>query len=171
MEIREAKNVEDSKVLKAAKQLNIAAIALMAGAFIGCAGWVVTPEKVKQQIAPFWIAGLGGVGFLFNRKIVEIRNGRLAVGDLNAVIASYILMRPEEEARFASVAEYVSGDKSLTDLPVIRDTVDAAVGQKVSAHVENFDRVASAREALVRREIQPATEPQRILDPAWEAPV
>ncbi len=171
VQIRPTKTKDESKVLRAAKQSDKFAIALVLAGFIGFAGWFVVPKEIKEKITPIALAGFGGVGFVFRIKLLQIRDGRLAVGDIDEGFINYALMRPEDEARFAAVADYVSGDKPLGDLPAIRNTVDAAVGEKVSAHVENFERVARARESLIRSEIQPTAEPQRVLDPAWEAPV
>jgi len=152
VEIRRAKNAEESTTLQAAKQSDVVAIGLAAAGFICCAGWFVTPKDIKEKITPIALAGFGGVGFVFKMKLVQIKDGRVAIGDLNQAITNYALLKPGDEDRLAEVGDFVAGRRPIAEMPIVKEAINAGVGQKVNAHIAELERFAAAREALAKSE-------------------
>jgi hypothetical protein len=150
MEIRQAKDASESSTLKAAKQSDFFAIGLAAAGFICCAGWFVTPKDIKEKITPIALAGFGGVGFVFKMKLVQIKDGRLAIGDLNEAVTNYALLKPDEEMRLAAVGEFVAGRKNIAEMPIVQSAINTEVAQRVSDRIGELERVAAAKETLVK---------------------
>jgi hypothetical protein len=154
VEIRRAKDLGESTTIKAAKQSDVFAIGLAAAGFVCCAGWFVTPQAIKDKLTPIALAGFGGVGFVFKMKLVQIKDGRLAIGDLDNAIENYALLKPEDGHRLAEVGEYVAGRKPISEMPIVKEAINAQVAQQVSAHINNLERAAATKPSNAEELIQ-----------------
>lgn len=171
MEIKAAKNAENSETIKEAKRSERLALGLLIGSILIPVIWVVVPEQIKAKMTPFIAIGGAGVATAFQRGAIKIKNGRMAVGDLPDIVKNYVLLPAGEAALLKTVKPFVEGTQRLQDLPDVRSLIDSAVKDATKPTAENLmhERV----QGLLRSQKMAGDETQsaRILDPSWQAPV
>jgi hypothetical protein len=133
VEVKQAKNADESNTLKAAKSTERLAIALIVTCFALCGGWFVTPKEIKDKVTPIALFGLGGVGYLFREKIVRIKDGRLALGDLEKSVEHVALLKVGEAARLENIKPFLEGKVPIERLPQVQLAIANQVEAKIAA--------------------------------------
>lgn len=129
MEIKTAKDPTQSDTLIEAKRSERLALGLLIGSVSATVIWFAVPENIKAKMTPFLsVAGLG-VATAFQKGLIKIKNGRMAVGDLPEVIKNYALLPAGEAKLLNTVKPFVEGNLKLQELPEVRSLIEAAVSE------------------------------------------
>lgn len=131
MEIKTAKTPSESETIREAKRSEQLALGLLIGSVLIPVVWFAVPEQVKAKMAPFIAIGGGAVATAFQRGLIKIKNGRMAVGDLPEVVKNYALLPAGEARRLENLKPFVEGLQSFEELPQVRSLIDNAVKEAI----------------------------------------
>jgi hypothetical protein len=149
MELKDAKNANDSSTLKAAKGSDKVLLGLIIGGFGLGVAWFVTPQNIKDRLAPAALSGFGVLGFVLKNFNTSIKNGRLNVGDLENAVANYALLKPGELANANIVKPFIEGNLALHQIPAVQ----AEIEKQVTAKTRSFE------ESIQQAQLKPVTFP------------
>jgi hypothetical protein len=132
MQLEPAKDVHESKTLKAAKRSDWTIYGLFVGLAIAGIAWANANQATKDKIT----AGVGAAAvpvlFVLKNFNSSIKNGRLDVGDLGDAVKNYALFSAAEGIRVDGLKPVIEGRLKLHELPEVQQKIEAEVKARLS---------------------------------------